>query len=350
MTNWLFMSTLAIILAMVYGWAFKVLPGERWQIICAIPVKKRADGSWQGLNLTYYGLFNAMALGAAVALVLVLTGASGVAPGVFAAVMATLLGCCLPASRIIARWVEKKPHTLSVGAASFVGIVAAPWLVLLMEAIAGRWMAIRFESMAVVAALMVGYALGEGIGRLACISYGCCYGRPIAATPPLVKRYLSWATFTYSGGTKKIAYAHQLEGQPIFAVQALTAVLYTTSALAGSLLFLHGRYAWAFFLCLLVTQGWRFVSEFLRADYRGDRKISVYQIMSLITIPYGLMIPLLFPFVGGRQPDLLAGLRQLWNPAMILFLQVLWIIMFVKTGLSEVTGSGLTFHVNRDRI
>ncbi|MGD8702330.1 MAG: prolipoprotein diacylglyceryl transferase [Desulfosarcina sp.] len=349
MANWLFVLTVSFFLVPFFIWSFKSLPRERWQIICAIPIRKMADGSWQGLNLTYYGLFNAVSLCAAVALVFILTGAAGVGFTIFTAVITVLLVICLPASRIIARWVEKKPNTFSIGAASFLGIVLGPWLVLSMEKAVKNWMAIDFDTMAVMSALMVGYALGEGIGRLACISFGCCYGKPIDQMPQWVQRYLSWATFRFSGCTKKIVYAHHLEGKPIFAVQAVTAVLYSTTALVGTLLFLNGYFAWAFFLCLLVTQGWRFLSEFLRSDYRGDRKISVYQIMSLLTIPYGLLIPFLFP-TSGHVVDLLSGLRAIWNPAVFLFLQIICVIMFLRTGRSQVTGSGISFHVNHDRI
>ncbi|MGD9308547.1 MAG: prolipoprotein diacylglyceryl transferase [Desulfosarcina sp.] len=349
MANWLFVLTVSFFLVPFFIWSFKSLPRERWQIICAIPIRKMADGSWQGLNLTYYGLFNAVSLCAAVALVFILTGAAGVGFTIFTAVITVLLVICLPASRIIARWVEKKPNTFSIGAASFLGIVLGPWLVLSMEKAVKNWMAIDFDTMAVMSALMVGYALGEGIGRLACISFGCCYGKPIDQMPQWVQRYLFWATFRFSGCTKKIVYAHHLEGKPIFAVQAVTAVLYSTTALVGTLLFLNGYFAWAFFLCLLVTQGWRFLSEFLRSDYRGDRKISVYQIMSLLTIPYGLLIPFLFP-TSGHVVDLLSGLRAIWNPAVFLFLQIAMVIMFLRTGRSQVTGSGISFHVNHDRI
>jgi hypothetical protein len=299
--------------------------------------------------MTYYGFFNAVALSSAVGLVLLLCGAVGVDIGVLCITVLLLLGCCLPASTIIARWVEKKPHTFSVGAASFVGIVAAPWLVLLMNAATVRLTGTGFGSMAVVAAIIVGYAMGEGIGRLACISFGCCYGRPMAQMPQFVQRHLSWASFTYSGCTKKIAYAHDLAGQKIFAVQAVTAVLYALGALIGTLLFLHGQFAWAYFSCLTVTQGWRFGSEFFRSDFRGDSKISAYQIMSLITIPYGLMFPFLFQ-AGGQKPDLLAGLAMLWHPGVILLLQGLWIVMFLRTGRSDVTGAGLRFFVHHDRI
>jgi hypothetical protein len=349
MANLLFVLTISFFLVPAFIWSFKSLPRERWQIICAIPIPKMADGSWQGLNLTYYGLFNAVSLCAAVALVFILTGAAGVGFTIFSAVITMLLVICLPASRIIARWVEKKPNTFSIGAASFLGIVLGPWLVLSMEKAAKRWMAIDFDTMAVMSALMVGYALGEGIGRLACISFGCCYGKPIDQMPQWVQRYLAWVTFRFSGCTKKIVYAHHLEGKRIFAVQAVTAVLYSATALVGTVLFLNGYFAWSFFLCLLVTQGWRFLSEFLRSDYRGDRKISIYQIMSLLTIPYGLLIPFLFP-TSGQIVDLVSGLRAIWNPAVFLFLQIACVIMFLRTGRSQVTGSGISFHVNHEQV
>ena len=349
MANWLFVVALALLFTPLYLWSFRFLPRERWQIICTVPVKKTANGSWKGLNLTYYGFFNALALCAGVALVFILTASAGIDFKVFAATIFFVLGICMPASRVIARWVEKKRHTFSVGAASFFGIIAGPWLVLLVATIARKWLGIQFETMAVVSALIIGYTLGEGVGRLACVSFGCCYGKPINQMPPIVKCYLSWATFTFTGKTKKIAYAHQFDGEKIFAVQAITVVLYTACALIAILLYLYGAYAWAFFLCLLVTQSWRFVSEFLRADYRGERKISVYQIMSLLTIPYGLMMPLFFPSVG-QGADVLAGLRSLWDPTVILFLQIMGLWMFLRTGRSQVTGAGINFHVNQDRI
>ena len=349
MEIWCFITFLAVLLVPVYIWGFKSLPQERWQIVCTIPAKKLTSGSWQGLNLTYYGLLVATALVAAVALVVVLIGAAGINFGVMVLTTSVLLIICVPSAQFIAQWVEKKPYTFSVGAASFVGIVLGPWLVWAMKIILTKMMAITFDPMAVIAAAMVGYTLGEGMGRLACISFGCCYGKPIEQMPQMVRRYFAWASFTFTGSTKKINYTHQLEGKKIFAIQAITAVIYTTTALIGTGLFLFNHYRWTYFFCLSVTQLWRFCSEFFRSDYRGKQRISVYQIMSLLTIPYTLLILPLFP-AAQSTPNVITGLHLLWNPAAILFLQFLWIAIFLFVGRSQVTGAALSFHVYQHRI
>jgi hypothetical protein len=349
MKVWIFIAGLALVLVLIFRWSFRTLPGERWQILATVPVAKTPAGTWQGLNLTYYGVFNALALCAAVALMLMLAGAAGMTFKIIAGVVCALLGFCLPASRLIARWVEGKAHTFSVGAAVFIGILLGPWLLLFVEFAAADLFAVSIAPLPVLAAALVGYALGEGIGRLACISFGCCYGRPMASMPAWVQRYCSWMAFTYTGATKKVAYAHHLEGQKVFAVQAVTAVLYCAGALAGTLLFLQGAFGAAFLLCLTVTQGWRFCSEFFRADYRGDRKISAYQIMSLVAIPYGAIIIWLFP-EPVKGPELMAGIRLLWDPLVILFLQALGLMMFLRAGRSQVTGAELTFHVHLNRV
>ena len=81
----------------------------------------------------------------------------------------------------------------------------------------------------------------------------------------------------------------------------------------------------------------------------GDRTISVYQIMSLATIPYGLLLLVVFPSAS-QAKDVMAGMRLLWSPGAILLLQLAGIAMFLRTGRSQVTGSGVLFFVNEDRI
>lgn len=48
--------------------------------------------------------------------------------------------------------------------------------------------------------------------------------------------------------------------------------------------------------------------------------------------------------------DLLAGLRALWNPAVLLSLQVLWIVVFLYTGRSRVIAARISPRVLQDKI
>jgi hypothetical protein len=201
-----------------------------------------------------------------------------------------------------------------------------------------------------LAALSIAYAFGEGMGRLACISFGCCYGKALSQSHPVIRKLFARHSFTFLGKTKKIAYASGLDGEKVIPIQAVTSVLYVATGLAGAFLYLSSRYTAAFVLATVVTQGWRSLSETLRADYRGEGRISAYQVMALIGIIYSLVIPALFPAVPASPPDLSAGLKILWSPGTLLFLQALWIAMFLYTGRSMVTGSTLSLYVHKDRI
>ena len=135
-----------------------------------------------------------------------------------------------------------------------------------------------------------------------------------------------------SGKTKKIAYASGLEGERVIPIQALTSALYLMTSLLTTLLFLRSQYSVALAGSLLVTQGWRVVPETLRADYRGGGSVSAYQIMGLLAIPYTLCLPLFFIGPSVPQPNVLVGLQSLWDPAVVLFLQGLWVALFVFFG------------------
>jgi hypothetical protein len=43
------------------------------------------------------------------------------------------------------------------------------------------------------------YSYGEGIGRLACISFDRCYGKDIALTHPRLRRIFERSNFTFAG-------------------------------------------------------------------------------------------------------------------------------------------------------
>ena len=71
-------------------------------------------------------------------------------------------------------------------------------------------------------------------------------------------------------------------------IQALTCLLYVGVGLIATLLFLKGNYDVAFVSSMAVTQGWRTLSEVLRADYRGNGKITAYQVMGILVIAFAL--------------------------------------------------------------
>lgn len=350
MTNELFLVTLTVIFAVLLWWGFKTLPSEGWQIIASLPVSKDASGCWKGINLTYYGLLTASAYVIAIALLFTLMGAIGIPlKGTFTMVVILLLNC-IPASRLMARVIEKKLHTFTIGGASFVGVLIAPWAIWFANKTLGTRFDYHIPFIPVLAAFIISYACGEGMGRLACISFGCCYGKPLSHSHSLIQRFFRNYHFMFSGKTKKIAYEGGLDGVKVIPIQAITAILYIVTGMVGTFFFLKSYYITAFILTMAVTLLWRSLSEMFRADYRGGGRISAYQIMAIVSIIYSLGIVSFLPYASIARPDVTIGLLSLWNPALLFFFLILWLAMFLYTGRSTVTGSTLTFHVHRDRI
>jgi hypothetical protein len=149
---------------------------------------------------------------------------------------------------------------------------------------------------------------------------------------------------------KKASYAHGYEGQRLIPVQALTAILSSLAGLAGVALFLSGRPVAAFVLAIVATQVWRFLSEFLRADYRGAGRISTYQWMALAGAAYTVLFGLLWPAAPLAAPDMARGLSLLWTPGALLLVQAVAIFVFVRMGLSTVTTSHIAFDLRQDRV
>ncbi|MFN2257308.1 MAG: prolipoprotein diacylglyceryl transferase [Desulfuromonadaceae bacterium] len=355
MTTFGFMFMCIFFSILYLGWGFIYLPHERWQMLASIPLRRNHEGHWEGINLTFYGFLSANAYLLSIAVLVFLLSSVSVPLSPLFSLALCLLGVCVPASSLIARWVEGKAHTFTVGGAVFIGIISAPWIITGINRISvGFLNADPLPLLPCLAAMGIAYAFGEGFGRLACISFGCCYGRTVSASHPLFQHLFSRFNLVFGGATKKVSYAGHLEGQPLVPVQALTAVLYVSTALTATALFLYSYFLAAFILCGITTQGWRIVSETMRADYRGEQKFSAYQWMGLISIIYisliGVFNGWLSSALAVSAPQIGAGLSVFWNPAVLLTLQVLWLMMFLYTGCSSVTGSNLSFHVRRERV
>lgn len=339
-----------IILAIYFWWGFRMLPGEKWQIVASIPASRTGQGEWHGINFTWYGLLTANAYLVAVAVLLVLMGSIGVPPIGTATLASALLCCCVPASRLVARIVEKKTDTFTVGGAVFVGILITPFLIILINRTVGEMLKFHIPTMAAFAAIAIAYAFGEGLGRLACISFGCCYGKPLADSSGLLKRLFTGRGFIFFGSTKKIAYAGGMEAVEVIPIQAITAVFYTACGLITAGMYLFSHHLAAFLLATIATQGWRTFSETLRADYRGESSISAYQVMGIIGVVYAIAAACFLAQEPLAFQDLSTGVKSLWSPALILFLQGIWLVIFLYTGRSTVTGATLSFHVHQHRI
>jgi len=350
MLDVLFVTVLAVSAFLLFGWAFKTLPQERWQIVAAVPTSEKTPHMWQGVNLTYYGVFVASAMVTSFAICLVLLAAAGMSVQAAAAIVGLVLLVCVPAAKVVAIIVERKRHTLTVGGASFLGILCAPIAVWMLDHVSLLDASSPVPVVTVLAVLSIAYAMGEGLGRLACISFGCCYGRPLAECSDLVQRLLRGRGFVFSGKTKKISYEGGLDGNEVVPVQAITAMICTSAGLVGMLLYLKGFHCAAFILTVSVTQTWRAVSETMRADYRGEGRISAYQIMAAAGLLYALGWAWLLPEVPNPATNIKTGLGALWDPAVIISLQAMWLLSFLYTGRSAVTGATMSFHVHKDRV
>ena len=349
MESVLFISILGLLIFGVLFWGFRTLPKEKWQMVAALPKEKNQHGQWTGLNLTWYGLLSANAYTFGVAILIVLAASAGIHVPALVLLTVLFLAVTIPSSKIIARLVEKKAGTLTVGGAVFAGALTAPWIIVGVNRTFGEMFGFTVPVLMMLSAISIGYTFGEGLGRLACLSFGCCYGKPLCQCSQPTQKLFSRFYVVFSGDTKKAAYADGFDGEKMLPIQIITAGLYSITGLLGTLLFLNGFAGTALILTILVTQVWRVVSEFFRADFRGTLSFSWYQIMALCAVFYMVLMRFVFP-VQDAAVDLGLGLSTLWHPGMILFLQMVWILSFLHSGRSSVTDSRIVFNVVRDKI
>jgi hypothetical protein len=147
-----------------------------------------------------------------------------------------------------------------------------------------------------------------------------------------------------------VVYEAQLSGEKLIPIQAITCVLYTFGALIGSYFFLIGWFTPALVFTIVLTQLWRILSETLRADFRGFGNISAYQKMGMMSVLYILGVIYFVHAAPYADPEILDGIGVLWNPAVILGLQLLWLVFFFTFGRSTVTTSTISFDLIRKHI
>ena len=346
----LVVGVLTLTFAWLLAWAFKELPAEKWQFVAAIPLHRHADGQWTGLNLTFYGALTALGYIVAIALMIVMCAAVGVALIPLIGLVAVLLSIIVPSSRWIAAVVEGKKHTFTVAGAVFIAALVCPLAVLICNRGLEYLGDDPMPTLPLLAAMAISYTFGEGIGRIACISFGCCYGKPVSMTTGFWRWLFTRLHFVFEGHTKKIAYESQLDGIPVIPIQAMTSTLYVVTAVTGFWLYMYGWYTTALIITVGVSQLWRLYSEFLRADHRGAKAISPYQLMAIATLLIGVAYAFLYRGTFRIAPDLERGLSAVWAPGPLMALQLMGLIIFFYTGRSEVTQSRMQIHVCQDKI
>src|SRR5262245_30931159 len=238
MATFVFLIGLIAFFSTLFYWAFRNLPAEQWQIIAAVPLQRHEDGTWNGINLTYYGFFNASACVFSCAIIITLMSSVSVPLIATLSIMSLLLLICFPAAKIVARIVERKTSTFTVGGASFVGIVLLPWIILAFNNFAAGSRGLAIPAIQMLAVVAIAYSFGEAFGRLACISFGCCYGKLLWQTPGPLQKAFAPLCFRFSGETKKVAYEGNLLERPLIPIQAITAIISSVAGIVGVFFFL----------------------------------------------------------------------------------------------------------------
>ena len=261
-----------------------------------------------------------------------------------------LLAIIVPSSRWVAVIIEGKKHTFNVTGAVFVAALVCPLATLVCNLGLAHLGMKTMPTLPLLAAMAISYTLGEGVGRIACISFGCCYGKPVSETNGIRRRLFQHLNFVFEGHAKKISYEGQMSGVPVIPVQAITSALYVATAVAGVWLFMHGWYTTALVMTLAITQLWRVYSELLRADYRGNGRISPYQVMAFVTFLIGIVYASMYRGTFLDVPNLARGLHAVWAPEPLMALQLLGLVIFFYTGRNEVTESRMQIRVCTDKI
>ena len=93
-----FSAALAAMVVAILVFGLRMLPRENMQILASVPIRRRPDGLWQGINLTWYGAMQMVAMVCAVALALILAGSAAVPMRKVVFLLGVLLAAALPAA------------------------------------------------------------------------------------------------------------------------------------------------------------------------------------------------------------------------------------------------------------
>jgi len=344
----IFLIVFSFLLFLIVYIGIRYFPSERFQFLATIPYKQLSDGRWLSMNLTYYGLFNAIAYTIGSMVVVILLLSAGITFLEIFLIMGFTFLICMPASKIIAYIVENNKTGFTVGGAVFIGVLVSPIAIYIGIFLSrGEGEFTRFF-IPIISAMSIGYIFGEGIGRIGCLSFGCCYGKNVDELQNrILKKIFSKFYTVYTGRLKKAQYASNLCNKKTVPVQSIGIILYNLTGLICTYLFLKGHFYIALILAVSVSQIYRFVSEFLRDDYRGEGKISAYQKMTILNIVTILIYSYVFKNTEYLSLiDLQDAIHNIFEIKIIIFFLFLFILSFIYTGVSSATYSITNFRLS----
>lgn len=346
------LGLLLLVAAPVLLWCFRNLPQERWQFAAILPnpITTAPDQAWSGTNITFYGVISALAYAAAVTTFIFLSGSVQQPLWPTLCFIVALLLICIPASRLVARWVEGGQVNFTVGGAVFTGALLLPVAVQIAGGVADLLEATGFNAAALIASASLAYVLGEAIGRLGCLSFGCCYGRPISEIGPLQRALYGTTATTYRGQLKKISYAGNLENTPVVPVQSIASVVLFALFVVGAWLFWRQSFVASALVSVWGSQLWRLYSETLRADYRGGGSISAYQWMAVATCAIASVTIAATTGDPVQAPRFIHGWHAVSQIEVFIAIQALALGIVWFMGRSQVTGAQINLRLFRDRL
>lgn len=334
-----------LLLITIFSVLFRILPGEKWQFMAALPIRKKASGRFESKNITWYGFFTATSIVYAVILMFLFATSCDINAEQISVFCATILAIAIPSAKLIAAIVEKRKGTITIGGAAFAALLFAPPAAYAINMFNERTGA----SGILLSSMAIAYIAGEGFGRLACLSFGCCYGKKITECGYTAQKIFANLYFTFNGALKKSSYDGKSNGKKLIPIQGITAIFLSSAAVTSSILFFSNHMKASFLTAICCGFGWRFLSEFLRSDHRGSSQITHYQWMSILAVIYCIAVSFLIGFDSSNYPDLSKSLPVLSDVKFILVMQFLWLFAFLYTGVSTVTKSEIQFYLDKKR-
>lgn len=319
-------------------WGLKNLSRDEFQFFCAIPYKKIEENTYEGTNITFYGIISALSCSASVFLFLVLIKFIDFPLKLAYFILITIFLTGLYASRTLAYIIEKRKDTLTIGGATFVsGIISVPLIYFFIKSFNIN----ETYFLPVLTALTTSYTFGEGLGRLACISFGCCYGKPAERYPKLPKIL----KIKFFSETKKAVYDSNYKNLELINIQGIVVCLFTILAILSVILIMLEKFKIALLISFTMPAIVRFFSEFFRDDNRGiNYKLSTYQFFSLILVIYSLIFLYIFKPL---ETKIYIKSTIFFSNTELIILTALFFTTLIHSGVSKVTASKISFNLKK---